>query len=120
MVINTGSLVQYRFNRRQDRLYLDIDKDRIIEGNYLIIDCYRAMDPEAWSKVYNDSFLKRYATALIKRQWGQNMIKYNNIQLPGGITMNGRQLWEDGDNEIKLLESKMISDYMLPPLDMIG
>jgi hypothetical protein len=48
------------------------------------------------------------------------MIKYNNIQLPGGITMNGRQLWEDGDNEIKLLESKMISDYMLPPLDMIG
>jgi hypothetical protein len=120
MVVNTGGLVEYRFNKRQDRLFLDIDTDRVIEGRYLIIDCYRALDPQEWSQVYNDSFLKRYAPALIKRQWGQNMIKYNNIQLPGGVTMNGRQLWEDGNNEVKDLESRMISDYSLPPMDMIG
>ena len=120
MVVNAGSLIQYRFNKRQDRLYIDIDVERVGQGDYLVIECYRALDPEAWSKVYNDSFLKRYASALLKRQWGQNMIKYNNIQLPGGVTMNGRQLWEDGDTEAKMLESKMISDYMLPPLDMIG
>jgi hypothetical protein len=120
MVVNAGSLIQYRFNKRQDRLYIDVDTERIDEGDYLVIECYRALDPADWSKVYNDSFLKRYASALLKRQWGQNMIKYNNIQLPGGVTMNGRQLWEDGDTEAKMLESKMISDYMLPPLDMIG
>jgi hypothetical protein len=120
MVVNTGALVQYRFNKRQDRLYIDIDKTRMKPDNYLLIECHRALDPANWSQIYNDSFLKRYTTALIKRQWGQNMIKYQNIQLPGGITMNGRQLWEDGDAEVKELESKMISDYSLPPIDMIG
>lgn len=119
-VVNTGALVQYRFNKRQDRLYLDIDTNRIEAGDYLVIECYRVLDPATWTQVWNDSWLKRYTTALIKRQWGQNMIKFNNIQLPGGVTMNGRQLWEDGNMEIKELESKMISDYMLPPLDMIG
>jgi hypothetical protein len=86
----------------------------------LVIDCYRALDPQEWSQVYDDSFLKRYATALMKRMWGQNLIKYNNVQLPGGITLNGRQIWEDGDAEIKDLEARMLTDYSLPPLDMIG
>lgn len=120
MIVNTGALVQFRFNKRQDRLYIDIDKTRMKPGNYILIECHRALDPQDWSQVYNDSFLKRYTTALIKRQWGQNMIKYNNIQLPGGITMNGRQLWEDGNTEVKELESMMISDYAIPPIDMIG
>jgi hypothetical protein len=120
MVINTGALVEYRFNQRQDRLYIDIDVDRIRAGNYLLIDCYRALDPEEWSQVFNDSFVKRYATALMKRMWGQNLIKYNNVQLPGGITLNGRQIWEDGDAEVKDLEARMLTDYSLPPMDLIG
>ena len=120
MVINTGALVEYRHNRRQDRLYIDIDVKRIKAGNYLVIDCYRALDPEEWSQVYDDSFLKRYATALMKRMWGQNLIKYNNVQLPGGITLNGRQIWEDGNAEVKDLEARMLTDYSLPPMDMIG
>jgi hypothetical protein len=120
MVVNVGGLVQYRFNKRQDRLYLDIDKQRIIEGRYLVIECYRALDPQAWNQIWNDSFVKRYATALMKRQWGQNLIKYNNVQLPGGITLNGRQIWEDGDAEVKDLEARMLTDYSLPPMDMIG
>jgi hypothetical protein len=120
MVVNVGGLVQYRFNKRQDRLYLDIDKQRIIEGRYLVIECYRALDPQAWNQIWNDSFVKRYATALMKRQWGQNLIKYNNVQLPGGITLNGRQIWEDGDAEVKDLEARMLTDYSLPPMDLIG
>jgi hypothetical protein len=120
MIVNTGALVEYRFNQRQDRLYIDIDVTRIYEGSYLIIDCYRALDPEDWNQVYNDSFVKRYATALMKRQWGQNLIKYNAVQLPGGITLNGRQIWEDGDAEVKDLEARMLTDYSLPPMDMIG
>jgi hypothetical protein len=120
MVVNTGGLVEYRYNKRQDRLYIDIDRKRVIEGRYLIIDCWRALDPAEWNQVWNDSFVKRYATALMKRQWGQNLIKYNNVQLPGGITLNGRQIWEDGDAEVKDLEARMLTDYSLPPMDMIG
>ena len=86
----------------------------------MVIECHRALDPEEWSQIWNDSFVKRYVTALMKRQWGQNLIKYNNVQLHGGITLNGRQIWEDGDAEVKDLESKIFSYYSLPPLDMIG
>ena len=120
MVVNVGGLVQYRFNKRQDRLYLDIDRQRIKEGRYLVIECYRALDPAEWNQIWNDSFIKRYVTALMKRQWGMNLIKYNNVQLPGGITLNGRQIWEDGDAEVKDLEARMLTDYSLPPMDMIG
>jgi hypothetical protein len=120
MVVNTGALVQFRFNKRQDRLYIDIDKSRIAVGNYLLIECHRALDPEDWSQVYNDSFLKKYATALMKKQWGQNLIKYNNVTLPGGLSLNGRQIWEDAVNEIQQLEDDMPTKYTLPPIDMIG
>jgi hypothetical protein len=119
-VINSGSLVGFRFNKRQDRLYIDVDPSFLTEENYLIIECHRALDPAAWSQVWNDSFIKKYATSLIKRQWGQNMIKFNNVQLPGGVTMNGRQLFEDGNTEVLALEEKMMTHYQLPPLDMIG
>ncbi len=119
-VINSGSLVGFRFNKRQDRLYIDVDPSFLTEENYLIIECHRALDPADWSQVWNDSFIKKYATSLIKRQWGQNMIKFNNVQLPGGVTMNGRQLFEDGNTEVLALEEKMMTHYQLPPLDMIG
>lgn len=120
MVVNTGALVQFRFNKRQDRLFVDVDKSRIVEGNYLLIECHRALDPEEWSQVYNDSFIKPYLTALIKRQWGQNLIKFNNVQLPGGVQLNGRQLYEDAEKEIAELMDKSSSYYQLPPVDMIG
>lgn len=120
MVVNTGALVQYRFNKRQDRLYIDIDKARMTPGNYLLIECHRALDPQEWSQVWNDSFLKKYATALMKKQWGMNLIKYNGVQLPGGITLNGRQIYEDALQEIEKLENDMPTKYTLPPIDMIG
>jgi hypothetical protein len=120
MIVQTGSLVQYRFNQRSDRLYLDIDKARIIEGHYLLIDCQRYLNPEDFNQVYNDSFIKQYLTALIKRQWGQNLIKFNNVQLPGGVSLNGRQLFEDAQKEIDALMEKSSSYYELPPMDMIG
>jgi len=120
MVVNTGALVQFRFNKRQDRLYIDIDKARMTPGNYLLIECHRALNPQEWSQVYNDSFIKPYLTALIKRQWGQNLIKFNGVQLPGGVSLNGRQLFEDAQKEIDELMAKSSSYYQLPPIDMIG
>ena len=120
MVLNNGSFVEYRFNLRQDRLYLDVGKDMLDEDVYVIIDCFRALDPDTFTQVYNDTFVKKYTTALIKRQWGQNLIKFNGIQLPGGVSMNGRQLYDDAEKEIAALMEKSSSTFELPPMDMIG
>jgi len=111
---------QIRFNKRQDRLYMDIDWSSLTVGQYLVIDCYRMMNPNDYSKVWNDSFIKPYLTALIKKQWGQNLIKFQGVKLPGGIELNGRQLYDDAQREIEVIIEKMSSTYELPPYDMIG
>ena len=120
MIINTGSLVSYRFNTRADRLYIDIDPDRIVKDQFLIIDCMRALDPAEYTQVWDDFFLKKYATALLKKQWGQNLIKFNGVQLPGGVSINGMQIYKEACEEIDELMEKSISTFELPPLDMIG
>jgi len=111
---------QIRFNKRQDRLYIDIDWGSAAVGNWIIIDCFRTLDPNDYSRVWNDSFIKPYLTALIKRQWGQNMMKFTGVKLPGGVELNGRQMYEDAQREIDFIMERMSNTYELPPLDMIG
>ena len=111
---------QIRFNQRQDRLYLDIDWAAEEAGQYIVLECWRALDPTAYSQIYNDPWLKKYLTALLKKQWGQNLIKFKGVRLPGGIEFNGREIYEDGQREIDTLLEKMTSEYEVPPLDMIG
>jgi len=111
---------QIRFNKRQDRLYLDIDWGSQTANEFIVIECYRALDPASFTQIYNDSFVKRYLTALIKRQWGQNLIKFNGVKLPGGIELNGRQLYEDAERELDDIKQRMTMEYELPPLDFIG
>ena len=111
---------QIRFNQRQDRLYLDIDWGNVRVGEYMVIDCYRLLDPNTYAGVWNDSFLKRYLTALIKRQWGQNLIKFQGVKLPGGVELNGRQIYDDAEKELENIREVMSNTYELPPMDMIG
>ena len=111
---------QIRFNKRQDRLYLDTNWSEQSVGNYFVLDCYRALDPANFVGVYNDSFLKKYLTALIKKQWGQNLIKFGGVKLPGGIELNGRQMYDDAERELQQLKESMSTEYELPPLDLIG
>ena len=111
---------QVRFNKRQDRLYLDIDWGSQTADDFIVLDCYRVLDPTNFTGVYNDSFLKRYLTSLIKRQWGQNLIKFKGTKLPGGIELNGREIYDDAERELEDLRSKMTSEYELPPYDFIG
>ena len=111
---------QIRYNKRNNRLYLDVDWGSISAGTYIIIDCQRIMDPANYAGVYNDSFLKRYFTSKVKRQWGQNLIKFQGVKLPGGVELNGRQIYEDAVQELQMIEDKMLSTYEIPPLDLIG
>ena len=115
-----GTEEYIRFNKRQDRLYLDFDWGAASKDDYLIIDCYRLIDPNDFTRVYNDSFLKKYLTALMKRQWGQNLIKFQGVKLPGGIELNGRQIYDDAEKDLEIIREQMSNTYELPPLDMIG
>ena len=111
---------QIRFNKRQDRLYLDIDWGSLNVNDYLVIDCYSTLDPNDYARVWNDSFIKPYLTALIKRQWGMNMMKFTGVKLPGGVELNGRQMYDDAQKDLEAIMEKMSNTYELPPLDMIG
>ena len=111
---------QIRFNQRMDRLYLDIDWSSLTSGDWLILDCYRTLDPNDYTRVYNDSFLKKYFTALLKRQWGQNLIKFQGLKLPGGVELDGRAIYEDAMKDLEIIREMMSNTYELPPLDMIG
>ena len=111
---------QIRFNQRMDRLYLDIDWGGVTVGDYFVIDCFRALNPADYARVYNDSFLKRYTVALMKRQWGQNLLKFQGVKLPGGVELNGRQIYDDAQKDLEIIREQMSNMYEMPPLDMIG
>jgi len=111
---------QIRFNKRQNRLYLDIDWSSVSADEFLVFDVFRTLNPNDYAKVYNDSFLKRYFTALVKRQWGQNLMKFQGVKLPGGVELNGRQIYDDAMNDLTIIREQMSNTYEIPPLDFIG
>jgi hypothetical protein len=111
---------QIRFNKRQDRLYLDIDWGSQPKDEFIVLECYRALDPESFTQIYNDSFMKLYLTALIKRQWGRNLSKFRGVKLPGGIELNGGEILQQAESELADIRSRMMSEFELPPLDFIG
>ena len=112
--------VQIRFNKKQHRLYMDIDWKQFSEDQFIVLDCYRAVNPADFASVYNDFWLKKYVTSLIKKQWGQNLIKFQGVLLPGGVQLNGRQIYDDAMAELEVLEQELKTEYEMPPLDMIG
>ena len=111
---------QIRFNKKQNRLYLDMDYKSLRAGDFIVIDCQRILDPDNFTKIYNDMFLKMYLTAIMKRQWGQNLIKFRGVKLPGGLELNGREIYEDGQRDLEFALTKLKEEYELPPLDFIG
>jgi hypothetical protein len=111
---------QMRFNRHTNRLYLDINWDLVNVGDYIIVECYRILDPNTYTDVYGDRWFLRYVTALIKRQWGENLKKFDGIAMPGGVTFNGQKIWEEAVDEIKILEEQITTTWSMPATDMIG
>jgi len=110
-----------RYNRHVNRLHIDMDwTNDVTTGEYIIVDCYSITDPSTYTDVWGDRWLARYATPLIKRQWGSNITKFEGMQLPGGLTFNGNKIYDDAESEIQKLEEEMIVSYSLPVQDMIG
>jgi hypothetical protein len=98
----------YRFNRRMGRLHLDINwTTDVTIGEYIIVECYRALDPNTYTKVWNEPWLKHYVTALFKKQWGTNLKKFSGLQLPGGVTLDGDKLYDEATGEVKELEDTL-------------
>ena len=112
---------QINFDRHKNRLDIFMDWDEEVDkDDFIVVECYRIIDPDTFTDVYNDYFLKRYATALIKRQWGTNLLKFEGMVMPGGVTFNGRQLFDDANEEITRLEEEARLNWEQPIDFMTG
>jgi hypothetical protein len=121
MTIN-GLSQQVTFQRHMNRLSIEVNwaEAGLVEDVYVILEGYQVLDPDTYPDVYNDMMLKKYATALLKQQWGANLIKFEGMQLPGGVTINGRALFEDANAEIQKIEEEFDSKYSFPPDFFVG
>lgn len=108
-----------RYNRHRNQLFIDMDWNNVNVGQYIIVEAYQIVDPDIYTDAWGDRWLYRYTTELIKKQWGNNLKKYGNMQMPGGIVFNGQQIYDEADAEIKKLEREMIDSFSLPVSDMI-
>lgn len=120
MVLNGAPIVD--FARKQNRVYIHgnfEDKD-IVLGDYLVFEVYQTIDPDTHTSIYNDMWLKAYATSLIKLQWGMNLIKFEGMQLPGGVIINGRQIYDDAQAEIQELQEKIRLEHEMPADFFVG
>ena len=107
----------FRFNKHTDKVYLDIDwKSDVSIDDFVILDVQVGLDATSHPDMFRDIFLKRYCTALIKKQWGQNMIKFEGLQLPGGVTLNGRQLIDDAQVELDAIKEEIVAGYYEEPM----
>jgi len=109
-----------RYNRWTNKLYIDMDWGKVGAGNFIVVKAYQIVDPNVYTAAWGDRWLTRYATSLIKQQWGQNLIKYQDIALPGGMKFNAAKIYDEAVKEIEELEHEMIHSYSLPVTDMIG
>tara|TARA_R110000868_G_scaffold137027_1_gene350390 strand:- start:1050 stop:1790 length:741 start_codon:yes stop_codon:yes gene_type:complete len=109
-----------RYERHRDRLHIDMDWNKVNEGQYIIVEAYEVVDPEEWTDAWGDRWLQNYCTAKIKYQWGSNLTKFTGLNLPGGVQFNGEKILDDAAAEIAKMEEDMMNSYSLPNMDMIG
>lgn len=109
-----------RYNRHKNIINIDMDFNKVHVGDYLLFRAYQVVDPTTYTEVWGDRWLQNYCTQLIKKQWGSNLTKFSGLQLPGGVTFNGQQLYDEAVEELKLMEDEMINSYSLPVMDLTG
>ncbi len=112
-------MIEYSRHKNRVNFHANILKDLDV-GQYVVFDGYESIDPDTYTDVWNDMFLKKYTTSLFKKQWGNNLIKFEGMQLPGGVTFNGRQIFDDANTEILKIEEEMQLRYEAPPHFIVG
>ncbi len=106
---------EIRFSKVTNRLLIDAELDKQVKvGDFIIIEAYAALDPDFFTEIYNDRLFKKYVTALIKKQWGSNLSKFAGVQLPGGVQLNGPQIYAEAVQEVEIIEQQFYSQYELP------
>ena len=115
-----GSTPRIRFSRHSDKLYIDTEWGNLAEGNYIVAEGYQVLDPDTFTDIWSDRWLQNYCAALIKKNWGDNISKFEGIQMAGGVALNGLKIQDDAENDIQNLEDQLMNKYSLPPEDMYG
>jgi len=113
LIDSDSKFIQFDKHRNRLEIYMKWG-DEVSVGDYLVVEAYRIIDPDTFTEVYNDYYLKKYLTALIKRQWGANLLKFEGMQMPGGVTFNGRQLFDDANEELQRLEEEVRLNWEEP------
>jgi hypothetical protein len=109
-----------RYNRHVNKLYIDMDWNIINEGDFIVAEAYQVVDPNTYTDVYKDRWLLKYTTCLIKKNWGTNLKKFSGMQMPGGLTFNGQQIYDEAVQEEKELMLELVNSWSLPASDLIG
>lgn len=117
-ILNGKQLLRYR--RHTDKLYIDMDWDKLDVGNYIVIQAYQIIDPNTYTQVWADRWLREYTTELFREQWGTNLIKYEGVQMPGGVTFNGSKILDDAKTRLRELEQELRDTYEEPPTFYMG
>lgn len=110
-----------RYNRHVNKLFIDMNwEEKVSLGEYIVLEAYEITDPDEYPDVWNDRWLQKYSIAQIKRQWGNNLKKFEGVQMPGGVTFNGQQIYTEAQEEIEKMDEELINSYSLPVSDMVG
>ena len=112
---------QMRFTRVTNRIHIDMDWDEELDGtDFLVFEVYKKIDPDVYTEIYNDRLLKEYLTALFKKHWGANLSKFEGVQLPGGVTLNGGQIFQQAFEDVRRIEEEVQVKYEPPPQFFVG
>lgn len=112
--------IPIRYNRYMNRLYLDMDWNKLNVGDWIVAECFQVIDPTVWTTMWTDRWLQKYATALIKQQWGNHLKKFKGVQMAGGISYSGQEIYDEATQEIKDIEAEVTNSYSIPCMPMIG
>jgi hypothetical protein len=109
-----------RYNRRTNKCYIDMDWNKVNVGEFILVEAYQIVDPDTYTKVWSDRWLLAYATQLIKQQWGENLIKFQDVSLPGGMRFNGEKIYNDATAELQKMEASMLTGFSTPVSMFMG
>jgi len=111
----------FQFTKVTDKLQIATTwADTFEVGDVVVFQVHIINDPETYGEIYDSLWLKKYATALIKQQWGTNLVKFQGITLPGGVVLDGQRILSEATDEIEKLELEIRDVWSEPVAFAMG